>query len=79
MSTINIYEAKTQLSQLVERAARGEDVVIGKAGKPMVRMVPFVPETSPRVPGAWKGRVVIPDDFDDLPDEVQDAFDGKHP
>ena len=79
MKTINIYEAKTQLSRLVEQAARGEDIVIAKAGRPMVRLVPY--EADPpksRVPGSWAGRVVLHDDFDTLPAELEDAFAGKH-
>ncbi len=76
MSTlVNIHEAKTHLSRLVQRAADGEDIVIAKAGAPMVRLVPYEPATEPRVPGAWKGKVWIADDFDDpLPDDVLAAF-----
>ncbi len=78
MATINLYDAKTHLSQLVERAAGGEEVIIGKAGKPMVRLVPYVPApATPRCPGSWRGRVVIGDDFDELPQEVSDAFAGE--
>lgn len=78
MTTINLYEAKTHLSQLVDRAAAGEEIVIGKAGKPLVRLVPYNRAApAPRVPGAWKGRVVIHDDFDELPPEIADAFAGE--
>lgn len=66
--TLNLYEAKTQLSQLVERAAAGEEVVIAKAGKPMVRMVPVEASTQklePRKSGLNLLRVTyIADDFD---------------
>ena len=78
MTTINLYEAKTHLSQLVERAANGEEIIIGKAGKPMVRLVPYRPMgDTPREPGSWHGRVVIHDDFEVLPDEIAEAFSGK--
>jgi prevent-host-death family protein len=71
---VNIYEAKTQLSRLVDRAAAGEDIVIGRAGKPLVRLVP-VDDIAPRQPGLLK-RVAIPDAlFDPLPDEELDAWD----
>jgi prevent-host-death family protein len=76
--TVNLYEAKTQLSKLVERAARGEEVVIAKAGQPKARLVPLARPRPPRTPGAWKGRVVISPDFDaPLPDEVLEAFEGR--
>lgn len=75
MTVINIHEAKTHLSRLVQRAVAGEDVVIAKAGEPLVRLVPYRPAVEPRVPGAWKGRGWVADDFDDpLPDEVVGAF-----
>jgi prevent-host-death family protein len=76
--TVNLYEAKTRLSELVERAARGEEVVIAKAGEPKARLVPLDRPRQPRKPGAWKGRVVIAPDFDaPLPDEVLAALEGR--
>ena len=78
MATINLYDAKTHLSQLVDRAARGEDVVIGKAGKPLVRMIPYHEAAlAPREPGGCEGRIIIHDDFDVLPDDVLAAFEGE--
>ncbi len=75
MTTLNLYEAKTRLSELVDRAADGEEIVIGKYGKPMARLVPYTQVADvPRTPGAWAGRVVIHDDFDDLPDDLAEAF-----
>jgi prevent-host-death family protein len=75
--TVNLYEAKTQLSKLVERAARGEEVVIAKAGQPKARLVPLARPRPPRSPGAWKGLGVIAADFDaPLPDGVIAAFEG---
>ena len=76
---VNIHEAKTHFSRLVERAMQGKETVIGKAGKPVARLVPYREERTPRVPGGWKGRVRIAEDFDELPDEVAAAFRGERP
>jgi prevent-host-death family protein len=81
MAAFNIYEAKTSLSQLVERAAKGEEIVIAKAGKPMVKMVPVAKakEAKPRKSGQNRlGITYISDDFDEpLPDEMLKAFGYK--
>lgn len=61
--TVNIYDAKTHLSRLVDRAAAGEDIVIARAGKPLVRLVP-VEQKPPRQPGGLE-HVHLPDDFFD--------------
>jgi prevent-host-death family protein len=74
MEIANIHEAKSRLSQLVEHAMKGEEVIIAKAGQPMVRLVPIQPDDSPRVGGQWKGRVRIAEDFDTLPDDIADGF-----
>lgn len=74
---LNIYEAKTQLSSLVERVAKGEEFVIAKAGKPMAKLVPLPPEPKqPRKPGKnLLGITYIADDFDaPLPDDVLKDF-----
>jgi prevent-host-death family protein len=78
-TTVNLYEAKTQLSSLVERAAKGEEIVIAKAGKPKVKLVAIEQPPQPRYKiGGWEGKVWIADDFDDpLPDDLLDAFEGK--
>ena len=74
--TVNVYEAKTHLSQLLDRAAAGEDIIIARAGRPVARLT-SLPATAPRrQPGAWRGRVNVPDDFDELPAEVIDEFHG---
>ena len=68
---VNIHEAKTHLSRLLQRAAAGEDIVIAKAGEPLARLVRYQAAATRRVPGAWKGKGWIADDFDDpLPEEV---------
>jgi len=73
--TVNLYEAKTRLSRLVEEAAKGEEIIIAKAGRPLARLVSMGRPGKPRKPGAWKGRVVIGADFDaPLPDSVLAAF-----
>lgn len=77
-TTLNLYEAKTHLSDLVERAARGEEIVIAKAGTPMARLVPLPAPERPvrRKPGMWKGKIWVADDFDDpLPPDIQDALE----
>ena len=74
----NIYEAKTSLSRLVDRAARGEEVILSKAGKPLAKLVPFHGPVLPRQPGGWEGRIRIAEDFDaPLPPEVLAAFEGR--
>ncbi len=78
MRKVNIYEAKTHLSQLVEAAAAGEEIVIAKAGKPLARLVPLRDGKGPRKLGCLAGRFHVSDDFDaPLPDDIQDAFEGK--
>jgi prevent-host-death family protein len=76
---INIHDAKTHFSRLVERVAAGEEVVIGKAGKPVAKLVPYKRSSEPRKPGAWRGRIRMADDFDDLPAEMAAAFCGERP
>jgi prevent-host-death family protein len=76
--TLNLYDAKTQLSRLVDRAAAGEEIVIAKAGQPKARLVPLARVGRSRKPGAWKGRVVIGPDFDaPLPKHLLAAFEGR--
>jgi prevent-host-death family protein len=80
MDTINLYEAKTNLSSLVERAAAGEEIVIAKAGRPLARLVPLAKRTKPRELGSLAGEVWIADSFDDpLPDDLLRAFEGRAP
>jgi prevent-host-death family protein len=76
MITTNIHNAKTHLSQLITKALEGEEVIIAKAGKQLVRLLPI--ETSMlRVSGQWKGKVSIAEDFDILPEELQPYFNGE--
>jgi prevent-host-death family protein len=76
MHTMNIHEAKSHLSKLIELAFEGEEVVICKAGKPMVQLVRYQENNHPRTPGYWKGKVHISDDFDELPPHLTAAFRG---
>jgi prevent-host-death family protein len=78
MSTINIYEAKTQLSKLVEQAAAGEDVIIARGGKPVARLTRLQPERRELRFGLLKGRARVAPDFDaPLPPEMLAQFDGR--
>ena len=75
--TLNLYEAKTRLSQLVEEAAAGEEIVIAKAGKPRARLVALTVPARRRRPGGSKGRIWVAADFDaPLPDDVLAGFLG---
>jgi len=73
----NLYEAKTSLSKLVERAAAGEEIIIAKAGRPLARLTAFPKKGAPRAPGGWEDAVWISPDFDEpLPDELLAGFEG---
>lgn len=74
MQLVNVYEAGTHLSRLLEQAAAGEEIVIAKAGKPLARLIPYQEEECPREPGYWRRRVHIADDFDELPESIATAF-----
>jgi len=72
---VNIHEAKTHLSRLLERVAMGEEVIIAKAGKPVAKLVPVAPNACKFKLGSAKGEFVVPDDFNDpLPKEIEDLF-----
>ena len=73
MEIQNVHQAKTNFSRLLERVRRGEEIVIGKAGK----LVPYQDAGTPRRGGQWRGRVKIAADFDELPAELTDAFAGR--
>lgn len=74
----NLYDAKTNLSQLVDRASAGEEIIIAKNGVPLARLVPLRERAIPRRPGGWEGRAIIADDFDaPLAEEIQRAFDAS--
>jgi prevent-host-death family protein len=79
MHTANIHEAKSQLSRLIEMALAGEEVIISKAGKPVVKLIPYPDRTTPRILGVWRGKVKIAEDFDELPPDLARAFQGEAP
>jgi prevent-host-death family protein len=74
-----VYEAKTQLSRLIDRALAGEDIVISRSGRPMVRLVPVAARPARRTPGSARGQILMAPDFDELPDDVAAAFRGERP
>ncbi|MCX5922052.1 MAG: type II toxin-antitoxin system Phd/YefM family antitoxin [Candidatus Dependentiae bacterium] len=74
MKKANLHEAKTNLSKLVELAARGEEVIICKAGQPVARLVAIHTKKKKRKPGDWVGQVKIKKDFDTLPEEFMEYF-----
>jgi len=75
---VNIHAAKTHFSRLVERAAKGEEIIIAKAGKPVARLMPLAVPARPRRPGLLKGRIKIADDFDaPLPEDILRLFEGR--
>jgi prevent-host-death family protein len=77
MKTVNVYEAKTRLSQLLDLAASGEEVIIARAGRPMAKLIPYQVNQKSRKPGCWKGKVKIAKDFDELPEDLSRAFRGE--
>jgi prevent-host-death family protein len=75
---VNIHEAKTHFSRLVERAAKGEEIVIARAGRPLARLMPLALPTRPRRPGLLKGRIRISKNFDaPLPRNIARAFESR--
>lgn len=78
MQTVNMHEAKTHLSRLVDRAAKGEPFVIARAGKPLVKVVPVdLPKQGKRF-GFMEGQFQVPDDFDDMMQtEIEEMFYGQ--
>lgn len=77
MIVVNTHEAKTHLSRLIERAAAGEEIILGKAGKPLAKLVPYEAPREPRRPGGWEGRVWMADDFDETSQDIIDSFYGE--
>ncbi|TMJ13552.1 MAG: type II toxin-antitoxin system Phd/YefM family antitoxin [Alphaproteobacteria bacterium] len=80
-TTVNVHEAKTHLSKLLDRVHAGEEIIVAKAGKPYAKLVPVKQPKprKPRVPGALKHLGPIPDSFfDPLPDDELDAWEGKY-
>lgn len=78
MTTVNIHEAKTHLSRLLDRVASGETITIARAGKPVARLAPLdTPSAASRRLGFLKGQVLVPDDFDTMgAEEIAAMFYG---
>ena len=78
MTKVNIHQAKTHFSRLVDLVADGEEVIIAKSGKPVARLVPYTSKRAARRPGAMRGKIRIKKNFDaPLPKELLASFDGK--
>ena len=73
---VNIHEAKTHLSRLVERVEAGEEITLARAGRPVARLVPYQRQAGPRVPGTMRGKIWIAPDFDapEVNEEIADEF-----
>ena len=74
MHITNISEAKAQLSSLIEKVLSGQEVIIGKAGKPVAKLIPYERSQETRLPGALRGKIKISEDFDELPDDIAEAL-----
>lgn len=77
MQIINIHEAKTNLSKLIKQTQEGKEVVIGKAGNPVAKLIAYKPEKKERTPGVWEGRVWMSDDFNDEDKVINRLFYGE--
>jgi prevent-host-death family protein len=73
--TVNIHDAKTHLSRLVERVEAGEEVVIARAGRPVARLVRYTARTEARRPGLWRGMVMVAPDFDTPDERIHSVFE----
>ena len=74
MHITNISEAKAQLSALIEKVLAGQEVIIGKAGKPVAKLIRYERSDETRKPGALRGKIKIAEDFDELPEDIAKAF-----
>lgn len=74
MKIVNIHQAKTNLSKLLREVARGQEVLIGKAGKPVAKLIPFTKPAKKRTGGQLKGEIKMSPDFDQLPKEFWQYF-----
>jgi len=78
MKAVNVHEAKTHFSKLLRRVARGDEILIARAGKPIARLLPVARGRPAPILGADRGKFTVPEDFDaPLPEEVVAAFEGR--
>ena len=76
MQVINIHQAKTNLSKLIEKTLNGEDIIIAKAGKPVAKLIAYKEKLKPRKLGLLKGKIFVPDNFNDEDKEINKLFYG---
>ena len=76
-TTVNVYEAKTRLSALLNLVEAGEEVIIARNGRPIARLGRLTNKVPDRVPGAWRGRIHIADDFDDFTEAAKSEYQGS--
>ena len=78
MSPINVHDAKTHFSRLLDQVAEGQEIVIARAGRPVARLVPYAVPRAPRRLGLMAGQFDVPHDFDAIgADEIERLFDGR--
>lgn len=75
VNLVNVYEAKTNLSKLLDRVEQGEEIVLGRAGRPVARLSAYRPRRSPRAPGRLAGKIEMAPDFADTPEWLIEAFE----
>ena len=76
MTTVNIHEAKTNLSRLLDQVSKGGEVIIARAGRPIAKLVPYQSSPRHRVPGTEKGKIWISEDFDEWTPDLEKDFSG---
>ena len=76
VETVNIHEAKTHLSRLIEKVEAGEEIVIARAGRPVARLVTYRKTFGPRVPGRWRDQIVLAPEFEAPNDDLIRDFEG---
>lgn len=74
MQIVNIHDAKSNLSRLIEKTSKGEEIIIAKAGKPVAKLSAYKEKPKPRKMGLWKGKISIPDNFNDEDEEINKLF-----
>jgi len=72
---INIYDAKSQLSRLIDRVTSGEEIIIARNGRPVAKLIRYARERAPRTLGLFAGQIQIAEGFDELPEELRQAFE----
>jgi prevent-host-death family protein len=76
MQLVNVHQAKTQFSKLLDQVEAGDEIVISRYGKPVAKITSMVSDLPPRKPGALKGKIWIADNFDEFDEELEEMFYG---